>query len=62
MSGYGAGSAMFAGSGASQSMMMSQGIDRRYQSIRDIKDKSFKKDMLKNEADIRPDKGSTIKI
>lgn len=59
MSGYGAGSAMY---GASQSMTMSQGIDRRYQSIRDIKEKSFKKDLLKNEGGIRPDKGSTIKI
>ena len=40
----------------------SQGIDRRYQSIKDIKEKAFVKDLSKNEANIRPDKGSTIKI
>lgn len=44
------------------SMMKTQGIDRRYQSIKDVKQGAFAKDFGKNEAGIRPDKGSTIKI
>ena len=38
------------------------GIERRYQAIQDIKEPAFKRDFGKNEADIVPDKGSTIKI
>ena len=38
------------------------GIDRRYESITEIKEPNFKRDLAKNEAGIVPDKGSTIKI
>jgi hypothetical protein len=37
-------------------------MDRRYLSIKDIKQLTFVKDQNKNEASIIPDKGSTIKI
>ena len=39
-----------------------QGVDRRYLSIKDIKQPTFSRDLKKNEANIVPDKGSTIKI
>ena len=42
--------------------MAKTGIDRRYQSIKDIKQPNFIRDTTKNEADIVPDKGSTIKV
>ena len=38
------------------------GIDRRYQSIKDIKEPTFQRVKDKNEANIQPDRGSTIKI
>ena len=41
---------------------MKTGIDGRYMSIKDIKQPIFQRDLTKNEAEIRPDKGSTIKI
>lgn len=41
---------------------MRTGIDKRYQSITNIKEPSFKRDTVKNEANIEPDRGSTIKI
>ena len=44
------------------SMMQTKGIDRRYTSIKDIREPQFKRDLTKNEANIIPDKGSTIKI
>ena len=39
-----------------------KGIDGRYNSIRDIKEPVFQRDLQKNEANILPDRGSTIKI
>ena len=42
--------------------MAKTGIDKRYQSIKDIKQPTFTRDNTKNEAEIVPDKGSTIKI
>ena len=42
--------------------MVRTGIDRRYESITNIKEPSFKRNTVKNEANIQPDKGSTIKI
>ena len=44
------------------SLMQTKGIDRRYTSIRDIKESTFKRDLTKNEGNIIPDRGSTIKI
>jgi|FrelakmetLWP11LW_1041352.scaffolds.fasta_scaffold221474_1 hypothetical protein len=41
---------------------MKSGIDKRYMSIKDIKNPIFTKDLNRNEAGIVPDKGSTIKI
>ena len=45
-----------------QSSPGKQGMDRRYLSIRDIKQPTFQRDQNKNEANIVPDRGSTIKI
>ena len=42
--------------------MMKTGIDRRYESIRDIQEPTFKRDQTKQEGNINPDRGSTIKI
>jgi len=41
---------------------LKSGIDKRYQSITDIKGPTFRKDAGKNEGNIVPDRGSTIKI
>ena len=38
------------------------GLDRRYLSVKDIKQASFARDTTKKEAGIEPDRGSTIKI
>lgn len=42
--------------------MAKTGVDRRYLSVKDIKEKTFQRDLKKNEAGIEPDRGSTIKI
>ena len=38
------------------------GIDGRYISIKEIKEPNFQRDLTKNEGNIIPDRGSTIKI
>ena len=58
-------SEMFSSLGGSMAMdnrANKTGIERRYESIRDIKQPTFRRDLTKNEGGIVPDKGSTIKI
>lgn len=38
------------------------GIDRRYTAIQDIREPAFQRDLTKNEGNIAPDFGSSIKI
>ena len=57
----------FSPAGLSSSMSqggqtLKSGIDKRFHSIRDIKNPNFIKDLSQNEGGIVPDKGSTIKI
>ena len=62
----GVGSQNFYGGSSMTAGMMDSlsktGIDRRYQSIQEIKEPNYKRDLTKNEGGIVPDRGSTIKI
>ena len=66
MGSLGMGSQQFYGgssfTGGMNDSLAKSGIDRRYQSIHDIKEPNFRRDLTKNEGNIVPDKGSTIKI
>ena len=62
-SGSMAGSQMYAGSSLGYGESLSKtGINKRYQAITEIKQPTFQRDTTKNEGNIQPDKGSTIKI
>ncbi len=55
-------SQFYTGSSLEGSMMAKTGIDRRYESIKDIKQPTYRRDKTKQEGNIAPDKGSTIKV
>ena len=56
------GSSLFMPTGGTQAGSMMGSMALGGMTIKDIKEPNFRRDLTKNEANILPDKGSTIKI